>query len=284
VVVFALPGDPLAAFGRGHGLSAASRAALTARYHLDDSIPSQFIHWAGRIVHGDLGESRISRRPVTSIISDAFPNTIRLTVGAFIVETIVGIGAGVFAAIAKRPFLRALVLVSMTLVVTVPVFVLATSLQYLLGVRWGWLPIAGTDAGFRSWILPSVVLALPSIALISRITQTSVERSATTGYVELAVAKGASPWRIVTRHRLRNGLVPVVTFLGLDLAGLVGGALFVETVFNLPGMGFTIQRALLQQDADVVVGCSLILIAAFIVANLIVDVVVALLDPRVQHD
>lgn len=283
-IVFALPGDPLVAFGGGTPVDASTRKVLEQRYHLDDPIPVRYGAWIGRLVRGDLGESRLSRRPVGEIVADALPNTVRLAGGAFLVEIVIGLAVGLAAALTRRSFVRGLLLGSTALLIAVPVFVLASGAQYLFGVRWGILPVSGATEGFRSWVLPSIVLALPSLALVVRLTESSIRPTGAAPYVELAMAKGVPTWRILTHHRLRNGLVPVVTFLGLDLAALFGGALFVETVFNLPGMGLTTTKAVLQREAEVVVACSLVFTAIFIVSTLVVDVAVAWLDPRTRDD
>ncbi len=283
-IVFALPGDPLVGFGGGKPVDPAVRVMLEQKYHLDDPLPVQYVRWMGRVLRGEFGDSRVSRRPVGDIVGEALPNTVRLAAGAFLIEVAVGLAAGLLSALTKRPLLRGLLLASTGLLVAVPVFVLASAGQYLFGVRWGWLPVSGVADGFRSWILPSIVLALPSLALVIRLTEASMRPTGDTAYVELAMAKGVPPWRIMTHHRLRNGLVPVVTFLGLDLAALFGGALFVETVFNIPGLGLTTTRAVLQREPEIVLACSLLLIAVFIVSSLLVDVFVAWLDPRTRDE
>ena len=284
VAVFAMPGDPATVIGGRAGLSEEARGAIESRYRLDESLLAQYGHWVADVAQGDFGQSYVSRRPVRDIIGEALPNTLRLVAAAMLVEVVIGLGVGVAAAVTRRPLMGLLIVVTTTLAVAVPVYVMGSGLQYLVGVEWGLLPISGTEDGLRSWILPALVLALPSLAYVVRLTRHSVGETTREGYVEMAVAKGLSPTRILTHHRLRNGLVPVVTFLGADLAALLGGAFFVEAIFNINGMGLAVTRAISQRDYLVVIGCTLVFVVGFVLVHLVVDLLVSMLDPRVRDD
>lgn len=282
VAVFALPGDPHTAVAGRAPDSPEHQRAMEARYHLDEPLWKQYGRWVGGLVRGDLGTSSSTRREVSDVVGEALPSTVRLAAGALVIEAVIGVGAGILSAASRRPVERALVATTTTLLIAVPVYVLASSAQYLLGLRWGVLPVSGTDEGLRSWLLPWIVLALPSLAIVARLTQSSSEATRDAGYVETAVAKGLSPSRIMVRHRLRNAIVPVIVFLGLDLAALLSGALFVEAVFNIPGMGLTVMDAIALRDNQLIIGCTLVFVVGFVVLNLVVDLTTAALDPRVR--
>lgn len=282
LAVYALPGDPVASLGGGRALPAAAQHAIRDRYRLDRPMYEQYTHYIGSLVRGDLGQSYAAQRPVRTIIAEAIPNTAQLAALAVAIEFAFGVVAGVIAATARRPVVDATILTVAGIAIAVPVYVLATTLQYVVGVRWHLLPISGTDAGPRAWILPACVLAVPSMAYVVRLTSSGLAESLRHGYVETAVAKGASGWRVVTKHALRNALVPVVTFIGADLAALLGGTLFIEAVFNIHGLGLVTVRAISQRDNNVILGASLLFITTFVLLNLVTDLLVALIDPRVR--
>jgi oligopeptide transport system permease protein len=261
-----------------------TRRAVEARYRLDDPLPVQYGNWLANLVRGDLGESYERRRPVREIIGDALPNSIRLAALAVAIELTIGAVAGILAAATKRPFLDVLVTVATLAAIGLPVYVLGSLLQWTLGFQLGWLPAAGTDGGFRSWILPACVLAIPSLAYAARLLRDGLRREMREPYTTVAATKGIGRRRVILTHALRNASIPVVTFLGLDFGVLIGGAIVVEALFDVHGMGFTIVDAVRQHDNPVIIGASLVLILVFLVVNLAVDLVVAALDPRVRRD
>jgi ABC-type dipeptide/oligopeptide/nickel transport system permease component len=282
VAVFALPGDAVTAIGGQHDLPAVTRLAIERKYHLEDPLPVQYWHYIADVMHGDFGTSYVSQRPVRAIIGDAAPNTAKLAVSALVLEALLGIGIGITAAIARRRWVDGVVVVLGGLAVSLPVYVLATAMQYAFGLKWRLFPISGTDGGIRSWILPAVALAIPSLAFITRLVGGGLRESLRQGYVEMAVAKGASRARVVTRHVLKNSLVPVIVYLGVDFAGLLGGALFIESIFNIPGLGNATVRAISQRDNTVVLGVTTLFILTFVVVNLAADLVAAVIDPRLR--
>jgi oligopeptide transport system permease protein len=235
-MVYALPGDPIRALAGDRPLSAAVQAQLRAEYNLDDPLLIQYAKYLGGLVQGDFGTD-FSGRPVLDTIVDRLPVTARLALVAVGFEIVIGILAGVLAGLRRGSFFDNLVLVSTTVVVSIPVFVLGFLAQYVFGVRLGWFPIAGISDGWYSYVLPGFVLAALSLAYVARLTRTSLAENLQSDYVRTARAKGLSEVSVVGKHTLRNSLIPVVTFIGADLGALMGGAIVTESVFNIPGLG-----------------------------------------------
>jgi oligopeptide transport system permease protein len=282
-LVFAIPGDPIRALSGDRPVSPGTVAALRAEYHLDDPLLVQYGKYMAGLTHGDFGKN-FNGRPVRDIMAERFPVTIKLAVVAFTFELIVGLFAGILAALRRRSFADTLVLVSTTLIVSIPVFVLGFTLQLLLGVKLGWFPVSGVSDGWYSYLLPGFVLAALSLASVARLTRTSLVENLRADYVRTATAKGLSRRRVVGRHALRNSLIPVVTYLGIDLGSLMAGAIVTEGIFNLPGVGQQVFLSVRNQEGPVVVGIVTALVLVFIVANLVVDLLYAVLDPRIRYE
>jgi oligopeptide transport system permease protein len=281
-MVFAIPGDPIRALAGDRPMAESTYRALRAEYNLDDPLMVQYVKYLGDLARGDFGTD-FNGRPVGEIMADRFPVTIKLALVALAFEILLGIAAGVLAAIRRKSFLDTLVLVTTTAIVSIPTFVLGFSLQLLLGVQLGWFPIAGLSDGWRSYLLPGFVLGALSLAYVARLTRTSLMENLQSDYVRTAVAKGASARRVVGIHALRNSLIPVVTFLGVDLGALMGGAIVTEGIFNIPGIGLQVFSSVRAQEGPVVVGIVTALVLVFILANLLVDLIYALLDPRIRY-
>ncbi len=282
---FALPGDPVSAFGGERALSEATRQVLEERYRLDQPLINQYLGYMSDVVlHQDLGESVLRRRSVNDIFWDAFPNTFRLAMLAAAIEIVIGLAAGVLAALRKGKFIDQLVLISTTLVVSIPVFVLAFASQIYFGVELGIFPIAGLNEGLKSYLLPAFVLAALSLAYVARLTRTSLVETMRSDYIRTAQAKGLRPSRVIGRHGLRNALIPVVTYIGIDIAVLMGGAIVTETVFNIPGAGFALVRAIGTRDNAIVVGFTLAAVIIFLLVSLLIDLLYAVLDPRIRYE
>lgn len=282
-LVFALPGDPIRALSGDKPISPAVYAELQDRYNLDDPLLSQYAQYMVGLVQGDFGQS-FRGREVADIMAERFPVTIKLALVAFLFEIVIGIAAGVLAGLRRGSFIDNLVLVSTTVVVSIPVFVLGFTAQILLGVRLGWFPIAGVSEGWYSYLLPGLVLGALSLAYVARLTRTSLVENMRADYVRTATSKGLPRSRVVGRHALRNSLIPVVTYLGIDLGALMGGAIVTEGIFNLPGIGQQVFLSIKAQEGPVVVGIVTALVLVFILANLIVDVLYAVLDPRIRYE
>ncbi len=281
--VFALPGDPIRALGGDRPLAPAVVAQLRQDFNLDDPLLVQYAKYLGGLFQGDFGTD-FRGRPVLDTITQRLPVTIRLTLVAVAFEALIGLVAGVLAGIRRGGFLDSLVLVSTTLVVSVPILVLGFFAQYFLGLRLGLFPIAGTQEGWYSYLLPGLVLAASSTAYVARLTRTSLADNLGSDHVRTANAKGLRPSTVVVRHGLRNSLIPVVTYIGADAGTLLGGAIVTEAVFNIPGLGRAVFDAVRGQEGAVVVGIVTLLVLFFILANLVVDVLYALLDPRIRYE
>ncbi len=282
-MVFALPGDPIRALAGDRPLSESVATQLRSEYHLDDPLPVQYVKYIGGLAQGDLG-TNFAGRPVAEILGQTVPVTVKLAAVALVFEGIIGLLAGVLAGIRKKSFFDNLVLVSTTLVVSIPVFVLGFLAQYTLGLKLGVFPVAGVANGFRGYLLPGFVLGALSLAYIARLTRTSLVENLSNDYVRTARAKGLTPLSVVGKHTLRNSLIPVVTFLGADLGALLSGAVVTEGIFNIPGLGRAVFQAIQKQEGTVVVGIVTLFVFVFIVFNLLVDVLYAALDPRIRYE
>jgi oligopeptide transport system permease protein len=282
--VFLLPGDPAAALDGGQPMPPATLHAITVAYGLNQPFIVQYGRYAAGLLHGNLGVSIATGQSVASLVGQAWPVTATLALTAWALEIGVGVGSGVVAAAHRGRAPDRLVRAGSVLLVSVPVFVAAYTSQVLLGVRLHWLPVAGTAAGWpASYLLPATVLAAPGIAAIARLTRATMLAELGQDYVRTALAVGL-PWRlVVVRHALRNALVPVITSLGTDLGFLLSGAVVVEGVFNLPGVGLLAYNAIQDKDGTVVVGVATLLILVFLGASLLVDVLAAALDPRIRY-
>jgi oligopeptide transport system permease protein len=282
-MVYALPGDPIRALAGDRPVSPAVVEVLTERFHLDDPLPVQYWEYLKGLLRGDLGTD-FRGRPVLDTIERTLPVTVRLTVVAAVFEVVIGLVAGVLAGIRRNGYVDNLVLVSTTVIVSIPILVLALIAQLLFGLELGWFPIAGTREGWYAYVLPGLVLASGSLAYVARLTRTSIAETMRADHVRTARAKGLPPRQVLVRHVLRNSLIPVVTFIGADIGSLLGGAVVTETVFNLPGIGREVFDAIRAQEGAVVVGIVTLMVFFFVVVNLVVDLLYAVLDPRIRYD
>src|SRR4051812_12351297 len=282
-MVYALPGDPIRALGGDRPLSPAVVAELRARFNLSDPLWLQYVKYLGNVFHFDFGTD-FRGRPVLDTILLRLPVTLKLTGVAIFFEIVIGVVAGVLAGIRKNGYFDNLVLVATTVIVSIPILVLAFVSQYVFGLKLGWFPTSGTSQGLYSYALPGLVLAAGSLAYVARLTRTSIAENMRADYVRTAKAKGLPPRTVIVRHTLRNSLIPVVTFIGADAGTLLGGAIVTETVFNLPGLGRAVFEAIRGQEGSVVVGIVTLFVFFFIFFNLVVDVLYAVLDPRIRYD
>ncbi|GAB3753893.1 ABC transporter permease [Zhihengliuella somnathii] len=282
-LVFSMSGDPIAALSGGKPMSPAVEAQLRAQYNLDQPFWVQYGLFLKSLVTLDMGVT-FSGREVSDVIAQAFPVTARLAVLALAIEAVFGVVFGVIAGLKKGGFFDSTVLVFSLIVIAVPTFVLGFVLQYVVGVKLDWArPTVGAGASWGDLVLPAVVLGLVSFAYVLRLTRTSIAENISADYVRTASAKGLSRTRVVVVHVMRNSLIPVVTFLGADLGMLMGGAIVTEGVFNVPGIGRLLYQAILKGESATTVAVISILVLIFVVANLIVDMLYALLDPRIRY-
>ena len=282
-MVYALPGDPIRALAGDRPLAPGVVAQLRAEFNLGDPLWLQYAKYVGDLVQGDFGTD-FRGRPVLDTIELRMPVTIKLSLVAIGFEIVIGVIAGVLAGIRKNGFFDNLVLVSTTIIVSIPILVLAFVSQYVFGLKFDLFPIAGVSEGLRSYLLPGLVLASGSLAYVARLTRTSIAENMRADYVRTAKAKGLPRKDVIVRHTLRNSLIPVVTYIGADIGTLMGGAIVTETVFNLPGIGRAVFDAVRAQEGAVVVGIVTLFVFVFIFFNLVVDVLYAVLDPRIRYD
>ena len=282
-MVYALPGDPIRALSGDRPLSQAVIAQLKAEFNLNDPLLVQYGKYLGDLAQGDFGTD-FRGRPVMDTILQRLPVTAKLALVAVVFEVVIGIVAGVLAGIRRNGFFDNLVLVSTTLIVSIPILVLGFMAQFTLGLQWPIFPIAGIQDGWYSYVLPGLVLASGSVAYVARLTRTSMAENLRSDYVRTARAKGLKPSTVIGRHTLRNSLIPVVTYIGADIGTLMGGAIVTESVFNLPGIGRAVFDSIRAQEGAVVVGIATLLVLVFIFFNLVVDILYAVLDPRIRYD
>ncbi|MDH6540774.1 ABC transporter permease [Streptomyces lavendulae] len=281
-MVYAL-GDPVAALFGDKAPDPATAARIRKDLYLDQPLWKQYLHYMGQIFQGDFGTA-FNGQSVTDLMASAFPVTLRLTIVAIVIEVVVGITLGVVSGLRRGKSVDTSVLVLTLVVISVPTFVTGYLLQYLFGVKWGWVrPTVSPDAPFNELILPGIVLALVSLAYVTRLSRTSIAENAKADYVRTATAKGLPRRRVVTRHLLRNSLIPVVTFIGTDIGALMGGAIVTERIFNIHGVGYQLYQGILRNNSPTVVGFVTILVIVFLLANLLVDLLYAVLDPRIRY-
>ncbi|MDK8878885.1 ABC transporter permease [Corynebacterium sp. MSK008] len=283
-LVFLMPGDPVQALGGDRGLSEAARARIEAEYNLDKPFIVQYLLYIKGIFMGDFGKT-FSGQPVASVMANAFPVTIKLGLMALAFEAIFGIIFGVIAGVRRGGFFDSTILVVSLIVIAIPSFVIGFVLQYLLGVKWGVLPATvGRNESFTALLMPAIVLGALSCAYVIRLTRQSVSENLRADYVRTARAKGLSEGTVMNRHVLRNSMIPVVTFLGADLGALMGGAIVTEGIFGINGIGGTIYQSIIKGEPATVVSITTVLVIIYIIANLIVDLLYAVLDPRIRYD
>jgi oligopeptide transport system permease protein len=221
---------------------------------------------------------------VSEVVAEALPITFQLALMALIIETVFGIGFGLFAGLRKGKLFDSSVLVLSLLLIALPTFVTGLVLQIVVGVNLDWLPVtAGRDPDVVSLLMPAVVLATASFAQILRLTRTSVVENTTADFVRTASAKGLPRDKVVGRHVLRNSLIPVVTFIGVDLGNLMTGSIVTEGIFNINGVGGTLYKAIGSGESVTIVTLSTVIVLVYIVANLLVDLLYAVLDPRIRY-
>ena len=283
-MVYLMPGDPVTALGGDRGLSEAAAAQIRAQYNLDKPFWMQYLLYLKGVFTLDFGTA-FNGQKVTSIMATAFPTTAKLAIYALAIETILGISLGVIAGMRRGKWFDSTILVVSLLLISVPTFVLGFVLQYVLGVQLAILPTTASQVvDFRSLTMPAMVLGGVSLAYVIRLTRQSISENISADYVRTARAKGLSGGVVMTRHILRNSLIPVATFIGGDLGALMGGAIITEGIFNIHGVGGTLWSAIIKGEPQTVVSVTTVLVLVYIIANLIVDLLYAVLDPRIRYE
>ncbi len=291
LIFFAVPNDP-AAMIAGKYASADTIALIRHRLGLDAPKALQFLRFVTHAVRGDWGFSYVSQQPVWDAIREAFPKTLSLTVGAAVLWLLIGIPVGVASALKPRSWLDRSGMVVALFGISAPPYWLGLVLLKVFADRLGWFPIGGyanlAEAGVARWawhlVLPWVTLALLYAGWYARMTRTRMLDVLSQDYVRTARAKGLPPRAVVGRHVMRNALIPIVTMFGVDVAYLFGGAVLTETVFGIPGIGGLAWRAIRMRDLPMVMGTVLFAALFIVLANLVVDLLYAALDPRIQRE
>jgi len=276
-------GDPVAGMFGDRPVSDAVRVQIEQQYHFDEPFIIQWLLFLKGAVVGDFGTA-FSGQPVLDLVKRAFPVTVTLAVMALIFEMVLGIIVGTIAGLRRGRWFDQFSLVLSLALIAIPIFVVGFVLQWLFGVEWKIFPATvGGDWTIEKLIIPAIVLGTTSFAYIVRLTRGSVAESLVSDHVRTARAKGLSNGRVVRNHVLRNSLVPVVTFLGVDLGALMAGAVITEGIFNIPGVGNLAFRAIQQGQSPTVISVITIMVLVYVVTSLVVDLLYAALDPRIRY-
>lgn len=286
VALFVLPGDPIQALVGERATTPEFRQAVAEYYGLDQPLPVRIGRYLNNLIHLDLGESAATRQPVWDIIKERVPVSFRLAMAGTLFLVVIGIGSGMLSAVKRYSWSDSGVTIATIILVSLPVFVLGLLLQIFVALKMKdvlGLPITGLNEGFRSYILPGFTLASVSMAYVSRLQRTTLLETLQADYVRTARAKGLTERRVIFNHAWRNSVIPVVTYLGVDIGTLIGGAILTETVFNIPGLGRSIASAILVHDNQVVLGIAIFIVIVYLFANLLVDIMYAFIDPRIRY-
>lgn len=277
-----LPGDPVMHMFAGQYVTAENMALARETLGLDKPIHVRYVEWLLRVLRGDFGVSIVSKRPVADLILSVLPRTLELALATTSVMVFVGVPAGVLAAIRKGSWIDNALMVVVSLAVSMPLFWFGLIALLIFSVELGWFPVAGS--GWRSLVLPALVLGLQSACMIARLTRSSMLQVLGDEYVTTARAKGLSERRVIAVHTLRNAFIPVLTLLGVQTSWLLGGAVITETVFARPGLGTMAVEAIRQMDFPVLQAVVLIAALTYTSVNLLIDLLNAALDPRIAYD
>jgi peptide/nickel transport system permease protein len=282
-LMFAIPGDPVQLLMGQHG-DPETAATIRAELGLDKPLYVQYFRFIGRLLKGDLGRSYRQRREVTEILFERLPATLKLGTAALCIAVLFGITAGIIAALNRNRPVDGVVMVGSLVGISTPVFWLGLMLIVVFAVRLKWLPVAGYGTGgdLRHLVLPAVSLSLVYLGYIARITRSSLLEVIGMEFLRTARAKGLGQRTAAVKHGLRNALIPIVTVIGLNFAGLLGGAVATETVFAWPGIGRAMVDAIRMRDIPVIEGGVILLSLSFVLINLLVDISYSFIDPRVK--
>ena len=284
LMVHLTPGDPVSALCGQRACDPGIAAQLREQFHLNDPVLVQYLYYLKGAVTLDFGTS-YSGQEVIDVMARAFPVTAKLAMVAFVIEFVIGIPIGLIAGLRRGKLFDVSTLLSTLVVISIPIFVLGFVLQFVLGVKLGVIrPTVGSGAPIKELLLPGLVLGSLSVAYIVRLTRTTIAENIRADYVRTATSKGLVRRRVVTVHLLRNSLIPVVTFLGADLGTLMGGAIVTEGIFNIPGVGNSIYSAIKVGETATVVSFVTVLVMVYLIANLLVDLLYAVLDPRIRYE
>ena len=259
---------------------------LRAAYHLDEPLPMQYLRYLGDLVQGDLGPSfKYKDFDVSELISQGFPASLELGMWAILAALLIGVPLGVIAAIRRNSTADYVVMSTALAGIAVPNFVIAPLLALVFGVLLGWLPAGGWNGGaWQNLLLPVVALSIQQIAYIARMMRASMIEVLGSHYIRTARAKGLSEWKVILRHALRPAMLPVVSYLGPAIAGIITGSVVIEQIFGIPGIGRYFVQGALNRDYTLVMGTVVFYGALILLLNLIVDLLYSMLDPQIRYD
>ena len=282
------PSDPVASMTKGKRISEETRQSLEEKYHLDKSLPEQYIIWITNALRGDLGDSFEYKQSVNSLIAGRLPTTLQLVIMSAILALLIAVPVGIISAVKMNQATDRILSVLTLIFVASPVFLTAILLMLVFALNLHLFPTFGSGKSIVENIyylfLPALALGLNMVALISRITRSNMIEQLNSNYTTTAIAKGIPYHRVVLKHCLKNAIIPVVTVASIQIGSMIVGAVLVENVFALGGVGDILIGAIKSSDYPVVQGITLMMVALFLVINLLVDIVYALIDPRIRLD
>ena len=275
----AIPGGP---FNKEKASSPAVIAALEARYNLDKPVTEQYVLYMKNLLHGEFGVSLKNGREISAIIGESFPISAKLGLLAAVFAIIAGIILGSIAALMRNRWPDRLIVFFITLITAMPSFVVATLLLYFFCMKLGW--VSAFSAGSNMVLLPVVALSMSPMAYITRLTKTSMLDALGQDYIRTAKAKGVSQLKVIFVHGLRNALIPVITYVGPMIAGILTGSMVVESIFNIGGLGSKFVSAITNRDYTLIMATTIFLAVIMVIANLITDIIYKVIDPRIKLD
>ncbi|WP_429820541.1 ABC transporter permease [Ensifer sp. B1-9] len=282
IMLNVIPGDPIALLMKEHA-SADVIARVRAQMHLDDPLLTRYFRFLFAALQGDLGVSIKLNRDVTTLILNAFPNTLILTICAALVSWVIGIPVGVLSAVRRDSLVDHLFMGFSLVGVSMPIFWSALLMQYVFALKLKWLPVSGFY-GYQYVIMPAIVLGWSSAGVIARLTRSSLLEVMRHDYIRTARAKGLRELLVIRRHALKNALIPVVTIMAIQVAGLLSGAVITEAIFGIPGVGRISVSAIQARDMPLLQGSVLFATALVILGNLVADILYSFLDPRIRNE
>ncbi|WP_313756337.1 ABC transporter permease [Tissierella sp.] len=282
ILLNVVPGDPVTLMMKEH-VKPDVIERVRQQMNLDDPAYIRFFRFLWGAVQGDFGVSYKLKRPVADLLFDAFPNTLKLAVSAAVVSWIIGIPAGIFSAVKRNSFVDNIFMGFSLLGVSIPVFWAGLLFQYIFSLKLGLLPVSGFTS-FKHLIMPSIVLGWSSAGTIARLTRSNLLEVMRNDYIRTARAKGNADIRVIVKHALKNSMLPVVTVMALQVAGLLSGAVITESVFGIPGIGRIAVNAIQNRDMPLLQGSVIFTTFIVILGNLVADILYSFIDPRIKYN
>lgn len=277
-----VPGDPVKIMFFGRSTSPEVVENMRHQLGLDDPLPVQYARYVGNVLQGDLGTSITTRKPVLTEIGDRYPATLQLALGSLAVSMLVGLITGILAAVYKDSLIDTLAMVFAMAGISMPAFWFGLVMIYFFSVRLGWFSVI-PDGSLKSLILPAVTLGLIASSVVARLVRSSMLEILGQDYIRTARAKGLRERGVLLRHALGNAMIPVVTILGLQFGGLLSGAFIIEAVFAWHGIGELAVNAFAKRDFPLIQGIVLVVATTYVLVNVLVDILYAFLDPRINY-